>query len=240
MRESYSCYAVATCSAMRRRLAHKLILAVSAAALIASPLAAEIAAAKENTKENRASKEAAEQPEKAWSRWIPQRYSNSAIVGSQVTQRRWWAEFQNPELDELQAIAAANNADLKVAVARVAQAEARARNSMPGSLPRLTPSFVQSVVRPNSGSAPPQRAGTIAVARSIRQVCGLAMKSICGAKDLIRKRLLLRKFALAPLRGKPLDCRWPPMWRQPTSKFSPFVKGSRWPKPTLIRRAKLA
>lgn len=130
LRESNSCNAVATCSAMRRRLAHKLALAASAAALLASPLVTEIASAK-------ASKEAAEQPEQAWSRWIPQRYSNSAIVGSQVTQRRWWAEFQNPELDELQAIAAANNADLKVAVARVAQAEARARISNAGQSPTI-------------------------------------------------------------------------------------------------------
>ena len=107
---------------MRRRLAHNLVMAVSAAALVASPLSLEIAIARDS----KASKDASDQPEKAWSRWIPQRYANSTVVGIQAPQRRWWIEFQNPELDELQAIAAANNADLKVAVARVAQAEARA------------------------------------------------------------------------------------------------------------------
>lgn len=124
---------------MRRRLAHNLVMAVSAAALVASPLSLEIAVARES----KANKDAADHPEKAWSRWIPQSYANSAEAansseaGSQAPQRRWWIEFQNPELDELQAIAAANNADLKVAVARVAQAEARARISNAGQSPTI-------------------------------------------------------------------------------------------------------
>lgn len=77
------------------------------------------------------------QPEKSWSRWIPQHYSAQPASGGTPAQRRWWVEFQSPELDELQAIAAANNADLKAAVARIAQAEASARVSNAGQSPTI-------------------------------------------------------------------------------------------------------
>lgn len=39
----------------------------------------------------------------------------------------WWREFSSPELDRLQEAALANNKDLQVAIARVAQAHAQAR-----------------------------------------------------------------------------------------------------------------
>ncbi|MEN9683575.1 MAG: hypothetical protein RLZZ427_1326, partial [Pseudomonadota bacterium] len=76
-----------------------------------------------------------------WQRWMPAQYYNQSpeqatTAGLPVAQR-WWAEFGNPELDELVAIALANNTDLKAAVARIAQAEARARIADAGQSPTL-------------------------------------------------------------------------------------------------------
>lgn len=72
-----------------------------------------------------------------WQRWMPTQYYYQAPGEGIAVSGRWWAEYGNPELDELVAIALANNTDLKAAVARIAQAEARARISDAGRSPTL-------------------------------------------------------------------------------------------------------
>lgn len=72
-----------------------------------------------------------------WQRWMPNSYYNQVSVNGLRVSQRWWSEFGNPELDELVAIALANNTDLKAAIARIAQAEARARITDAGRSPTL-------------------------------------------------------------------------------------------------------
>lgn len=50
---------------------------------------------------------------------------------------RWWTEFRSPELDALVDEALANNHDLKIAVHRIAQAQARAGSEAGALLPTL-------------------------------------------------------------------------------------------------------
>lgn len=118
-------------SRSRSRLAAGL---VALAALVAAPAVAE-QDGRGKRGSGSADQDAAEQTQ--WQRWMPKAYYNQAPgAGLPVTQR-WWSEFGNPELDELVAIALANNTDLKGAVARIAQAEARARISDAGRSPTL-------------------------------------------------------------------------------------------------------
>lgn len=72
-----------------------------------------------------------------WRRWMPENYATQLRGKGLPAPQRWWTEFRNPELDELVAIAFANNADLKAAVARLTQAEARARIAKAGQSPTI-------------------------------------------------------------------------------------------------------
>ena len=76
-------------------------------------------------------------PDQQWSRWMPSRYTGSESKASLPVPPRWWAEFGNSELDQLIAIALANNSDLQAAAARIAQAEARGRVSRAGQSPSI-------------------------------------------------------------------------------------------------------
>ena len=105
---------------------HWLAVPLLATAL-AAPLPA--AAAKPEAQDKAASEQ--------WRRWMPDAYSTRLSDDALPAPQRWWTEFGNPELDELVAIALANNADLKAAVARLVQAEARARISKAGQSPTI-------------------------------------------------------------------------------------------------------
>lgn len=61
-----------------------------------------------------------------------------ATPADAIARGNWWAVFNDPVLDELEREAAANNQDLKAAVARVTQARALARNAKAEFFPSLT------------------------------------------------------------------------------------------------------
>ena len=64
---------------------------------------------------------------------------------------RWWTEYNNAELNELVQIALVNNYDLRAAVARVAQAEARANIANSGRLPTVDAVLRAEVRAPEFG-----------------------------------------------------------------------------------------
>jgi NodT family efflux transporter outer membrane factor (OMF) lipoprotein len=86
---------------------------------------------------------------------VPGAYRNQvpdALLPRPTTE--WWREFASAELDRLQEAALANNAELKVAIARVAQAQAQARIAGAALAPSLD-AFAK-----REGLAPTQGAGT--------------------------------------------------------------------------------
>ncbi len=60
-----------------------------------------------------------------------------AVPGDAIARGNWWAVFGDPTLDDLERQAAENNQDLKAAVARVAQAQALARNAKSEFFPNI-------------------------------------------------------------------------------------------------------
>ncbi len=58
---------------------------------------------------------------------VPAAYRSAALQGLPRPRNEWWRELGSAELDRLQETALANNKDLQVAIARVAQAQAQAR-----------------------------------------------------------------------------------------------------------------
>lgn len=64
----------------------------------------------------------------------------------------WWREFSSAELDRLQEIALANNAELKVAIARVAQAHAQARVAGAALYPSLDAFAKREALAPTFGA----------------------------------------------------------------------------------------
>jgi len=69
----------------------------------------------------------------------------------QTPQSEWWKTFHSEELDRLVAAALANNHDLKVAIARVTQADAQAGVTGAAQYPTLDASFKHSSTAPSGG-----------------------------------------------------------------------------------------
>ena len=63
----------------------------------------------------------------------------------------WWREYANLELDRLQEAALANNRDLRIAIARVAQAKAQARLSEAQLFPNVDAFFRREAFGPEGG-----------------------------------------------------------------------------------------
>src|SRR5262245_25188083 len=61
-----------------------------------------------------------------------------AVPADAIARGDWWSIYHDPVLDDLERQAAANNQDLKAAVARVTQARALARNAKADFFPALT------------------------------------------------------------------------------------------------------
>lgn len=74
-----------------------------------------------------------------------------AVEKKPVALAAWWTLFNDPVLDDLVATAQQNNADIQVAVARLAQAEALARQAGASLYPTLN--MTASGVRASSGTA---------------------------------------------------------------------------------------
>src|SRR5689334_10689751 len=75
----------------------------------------------------------------------PARYADAemgtwkeATPADAIARGDWWIIFNDPALDRLERAAAANNQDLKAAVARVTQARALARGARAEFFPALT------------------------------------------------------------------------------------------------------
>jgi len=68
-----------------------------------------------------------------------------------VIQQDWWTLFNDPELDKLEALALANNADLQIAIARIAQAQGLALQAGAAQYPSL--SLEGSGTRASQGAA---------------------------------------------------------------------------------------
>src|SRR5262245_20846240 len=63
----------------------------------------------------------------------------------------WWREFSSTELDRLQEAALANNRELKVAIARVAQAQAQLRVTDAARSPNIEAFFRREIEGPADG-----------------------------------------------------------------------------------------
>src|SRR5262245_32592393 len=63
----------------------------------------------------------------------------------------WWREFSSAELDRLQEAALANNRELKVAIARVAQAQAQLRVTDAARSPNIEAFLRREIEGPSDG-----------------------------------------------------------------------------------------
>jgi multidrug efflux system outer membrane protein len=83
---------------------------------------------------------------------VPQSPVAAAEVKKTVPiQQEWWTLFNDPELNKLEALALANNADLQIAVARIAQAQGMALQAGSAQYPNL--SLAGSGTRASQGAA---------------------------------------------------------------------------------------
>ena len=83
---------------------------------------------------------------------VPQSTGTDASAKNQVMiQQDWWTLFNDPELNKLEALALANNADLQIAIARIAQAQGFALQAGSAQYPSL--SLAGSGTRASKGAA---------------------------------------------------------------------------------------
>ena len=83
---------------------------------------------------------------------VPQSMGADAPLKEMVViQQDWWTLFNDPELDKLEALALANNADLQIAIARIAQAQGLALQAGSAQYPSL--SLAGSGTRASKGAA---------------------------------------------------------------------------------------
>lgn len=83
---------------------------------------------------------------------VPQSTGAEAPLKEKVViQQDWWTLFNDPELDKLEALALANNADLQIAIARIAQAQGLALQAGSAQYPSL--SLAGSGTRASKGAA---------------------------------------------------------------------------------------
>ncbi len=72
---------------------------------------------------------------------LPAQFPDSSQKESQNLDIRWWTLYRDPVLDELVALAQKNNADARLAAARVLEAEALAREAGAAFLPEVTGAY---------------------------------------------------------------------------------------------------
>lgn len=83
---------------------------------------------------------------------VPAATKVEAPAGAPVAlQLDWWTQFNDPELDQLEGLAMANNADLQIAIARIAQAQGLALQAGAAQYPNL--SLSGSGTRASQGAA---------------------------------------------------------------------------------------
>lgn len=83
----------------------------------------------------------------------PSAYRNPvAAPGLPRPRTDWWREFSSTELDRLQEVALANNRDLQVAIARVAQANAQARIADAARYPSVESFGRREALSPDDGT----------------------------------------------------------------------------------------
>ncbi|MFM7123026.1 MAG: TolC family protein, partial [Fluviibacter sp.] len=70
---------------------------------------------------------------------VPQSSEAGASAKAPIAiQQDWWTLFNDPELNKLEELALANNADLQIAVARIAQAQGMALQAGSAQYPNLS------------------------------------------------------------------------------------------------------
>ena len=85
---------------------------------------------------------------------LPPAFHNEAADTDLVPPKsEWWKEFHNSELDRLMALALDNNHDLKVAITRIAQADAQAQATGAARYPTLDANQKMSATGPSGGLA---------------------------------------------------------------------------------------
>ena len=95
---------------------------------------------------------ATEEPLPAADPAAPSAYRNPvAAPGLPRPRTDWWREFSSTELDRLQEVALANNRDLQVAIARVAQADAQARIADAARYPSVEAFGRREALAPDDG-----------------------------------------------------------------------------------------
>ena len=85
---------------------------------------------------------------------LPAEYPSKTDAGGEV-QADWWRLFNDPALDELVAAARTHNADLRLAAARVQEAEALAREARGAFLPEVNAGYSATRNRVSSRTEPP-------------------------------------------------------------------------------------
>ena len=81
---------------------------------------------------------------------------------------QWWREFSSAELDRLQEAALANNRDLRIAIARVAQAHAQARIAEAGQYPAIDGVLRREANAPDGGPGSVAEGGEFRSANRVR------------------------------------------------------------------------
>lgn len=86
---------------------------------------------------------------------LPAAFPNSQREEGLKVENRWWTLYRDPVLDELVSLAQKNNADARLAAARVLEAEALAREAGAAYLPEVTGGYSATRTDVSTRSLPP-------------------------------------------------------------------------------------
>ncbi len=90
---------------------------------------------------------------------LPAGYGENAQAGAVALALDWWKLYRDPALDELVAAARKSNADVRLAAARVQEAEGALREARAAIFPDVTGSYGYSRQRVSTVASPPVPAG---------------------------------------------------------------------------------
>ena len=91
---------------------------------------------------------------------MPAEYPVAGAPGDSVVPADWWLSFSDPTLNELVAAARKTNADIRLAAARVQEAEGVLREARAALWPDVSAGYTYSRSRVSTTSVPPPPAGT--------------------------------------------------------------------------------
>jgi multidrug efflux system outer membrane protein len=91
---------------------------------------------------------------------LPAQYPVAAVTEEPTIAPQWWALYGDQTLDQLVASAQKSNADMRLAAARVQEAEAVLREARAAFWPEVTGSYTASRTRVSTSAVPPPQPGT--------------------------------------------------------------------------------